>query len=206
MNKGIRAVIFDVGGVLVRTFDHAGRREWERRLGLDPGGTDAVVFNSDMGQRAQRGEVTDVALWEWVSERLNLGQELDAFRNDFRRGDAVDMTLVRLIRRLRPRYQTAIISNATDGLLDGLGAYGLLSEFDVVVGSAYEGVLKPHPAIYRRALALLGREPEETVFIDDAPANVDGARALGMRAILFTPSLNLEKELATLGVEAESGG
>jgi FMN phosphatase YigB (HAD superfamily) len=206
MNSGIQALIFDVGGVLVRTFDHSGRREWERRLGLAPGGTDTVVFNSEAGQQAQRGEITDVALWEWVSERLNLGRELDAFRGDFWRGDAVDMALVGLIRRLRPRYQTAIISNATDGLMNGLAGYGLLPEFDVVVGSAYEHVLKPHPAIYRRALALLGREPEETVFIDDAPANVAGAQALGMGAILFTPSLNLEEELVKLGVEVNSEG
>ena len=83
----------------------------------------------------------------------------------------------------------------------GLAAYGLLVEFDLVVGSAYVGVMKPEPAIYRRALTQLGREPGETVFIDDAPANVAGAAALGMKAILFTPELDLEAELSALGVE-----
>jgi putative hydrolase of the HAD superfamily len=129
-----------------------------------------------------------------------LGDELAAFRQDFWRGDAVDQQLVRLVRRLRKRYQTAIISNANDTLMNTLAGYGLLDEFDLVVGSAYEGVMKPDPAIYWRALEKLGRTPEETVFIDDAPRNIDAARALGMAVVLFTPQTDLEKELAALSV------
>jgi putative hydrolase of the HAD superfamily len=97
----------------------------------------------------------------------------------------------------------AIISNATDGLRHGLEQYGLLHEFDLVVGSAYEGIMKPHSAIYQRALQELGRAPAEAVFIDDAPTNVAGARAVGMAAIHFTAGMDLEGELRRLGVVAE---
>jgi beta-phosphoglucomutase-like phosphatase (HAD superfamily) len=48
----IQAVIFDVGGVLLRTEDRAPRQAWEARLGLEPGGAEALVFNSEMGQKA----------------------------------------------------------------------------------------------------------------------------------------------------------
>ncbi|WP_374688654.1 HAD family hydrolase, partial [Promineifilum sp.] len=199
MSNIIRAVIFDVGGVLVRTRDHAGRQAWEARLGLGAGEAEAIVLNSEMGRRAQRGELTTAALWAWVAERLGLGDDLDAFRRDFWRGDAVDEALVGLIRRLRPRYQLAIISNASDSLLPTLSEYGLAEKFDLIVGSAAEGVMKPQPEIYRRALARLGRAPQEAVFIDDAPANVAGARAVGMAAIHFTPGIDLEGELGRLG-------
>lgn len=202
MSNPIRAVIFDVGGVLVRTFDHSGRQAWEQRLGLPPGGAEAVVLNSEMGRRAQQGEISDEALWAWVRDRLALRDELESFRRDFWRGDRLDASLVSLIRRLRPRYQTAIISNATDALRSTLAAYGLLAEFDVVVGSAYEGVMKPHPALYERALQRLGRAAHEAVFIDDAPDNVKGAQAVGLRAIHFKPGIDLEAELARLGVVA----
>jgi epoxide hydrolase-like predicted phosphatase len=202
MSNAIRAVVFDVGGVLVRTFDHMGRREWEQRLNLAPGEIEAIVLNGEIGHRAQRGEITDAALWNWANTYLDLGPDLDAFRRDFWKGDAVDRELVTLIRGLRNRYQTAIISNATDALLPTLEKYGLLPEFDLVVGSAYEGVMKPDPLIYRRALARLGRTPDEAVFIDDSPRNISGAMAVGMRAILFTQALNLVEELATLGVRA----
>lgn len=202
-SEAIEAIIFDVGGVLVRTFDHAGRRAWEERLNLPTGGAEAIVLNSEMGHRAQRGEITNDELWAWVGEHLNLGDELEVFRRDFWRGDAVDADLVELVRRLNGRYQMAIISNATDALLDSLETYELLAEFDLVVGSAYEGVMKPDPAIYETTLARLGRRPEETVFIDDAPANIAGASSVGMYAILFRPSLDLVTELAALGVRAD---
>lgn len=204
MNSPIRAVIFDIGGVLVRTFDHSGRRLWEERLGLAAGGAEALVLNSQMGHRAQRGEITEAALWEWVDETLRLGSDLDTFRRDFWAGDRVDDRLVQLLRQLRPRYQTAVISNATDGLRASLAHYGLLDRFDVVVGSAYEGIMKPQPAIYERTLRRLGRAAHETVFIDDAPANIAGAVALGINAILFTPTIDLVAELRRLGVAASA--
>ncbi len=203
MSSPIRAVLWDVGGVLVRTFDQGGRQAWEQRLGLPPGGAEAVVLNSEMGHRAQRGEIGDETLWSWVGERLALGDELAAFRGDFWRGDRVDGALVALIRQLRPRYQVAIISNATDALRTTLRGYGLLDEFDLIVGSAYEGIMKPQPAIYERALARLGRSADETVFIDDAPANIAGAAAVGLHTVHFTPSINLASELQRLGVLIE---
>jgi HAD superfamily hydrolase (TIGR01509 family) len=63
-------------------------------------------------------------------------------------------------------------------------------------------VTKPDPAIYEAALARLGRAAGETVFIDDAPANIAAARMVGMHAIQFTPALDLEAALAALGVRA----
>ena len=203
MSSPIRAILFDVGGVLVRTFDLSGRQAWEQRLGLPPGGAEAVVLNSEMGHRAQRGEIGNETLWVWVGQRLALGDELAAFRDDFWRGDRVDESLVALIRRLRPRYQTAVISNATDALRTTLQSYGLLNEFDLVVGSAYEGIMKPQAAIYERALARLGRSASEAVFIDDAPANIAGATAVGLHTIHFTPATDLAGELRRLGVLAE---
>ncbi|HOU39744.1 MAG TPA: HAD family phosphatase [Promineifilum sp.] len=200
MSSVIRAVIFDIGGVFVRTFDPTGRQQWEARLGLPAGGAEAIVLNSDMGHRAQRGEIEEEALWAWVGEQLALGAALALFRHDFWRGDGVDARLVDLVQRLRPGYQTAVISNATGNLRAVLEHYRLLALFDVVVGSAEEGLMKPHPAIYERALGLLGRTAGETIFIDDAPANVAGALAVGMNAIRFTPDLDLEAELRRYGV------
>lgn len=203
MNEPIQAIIFDVGGVLVRTRDPSGRRAWEGRLALSPGQLEAIVLNSEMGHRAQCGEISDAQLWAWVGDHLGLGNDLEAFRRDFWRGDEVDRRLVDLVGRLNRRYQTAIISNATDALLETLERYELLPEFDLVVGSAYEGMMKPAPAIFQTALIRLGREAAETLFIDDAPANVAGARAVGMQAIQFSSSIDLAAELAAHGVRVD---
>lgn len=201
----IQAVIFDVGGVLIRTQDHSGRRLWESKLELAPWGSDKVVFNSEMGQKAQRGEITDAELWQWIGEELQLGDALEAFRTAFWSGDVVDRPLVGFIRGLRPAYQTAIISNATDGLRRGLREHGIDDAFDLIVGSAEERVMKPDPLIFERTLARLGRAPQEAVFVDDFAHNVQAARDLGMVAIHFQPDTDIPAAFADLGITAVEG-
>ena len=198
----IKAVIFDVGGVLVRTGDRATRDALERRLGLAPGESEQIVFNSEMGTKAQLGAVTTDALWAWVQAQLGLDDEqLRTFQRDFWGGDRLDTALVDYVRRLHTRYQTAIISNATDNLIDTVTyRYPMADAFDLIVGSAYEQVMKPDAAIFARTLARLGRQPGEAVFIDDFAHNVAGARAVGIAAIHFRPDLDLAAELAQLGV------
>jgi len=197
----IKAIIFDVGGVLIRTEDHSYRRRWEEELGLRPGEAEEIVFNSPMGQKAQRGEVSDEELWNWVGKRLELGEQLGTFRDDFWAGDVLDEDLVALIRSLRPSYQTAIISNATDGLRHSLtNKLSIADAFDVIIGSAEEHIMKPDTAIYQRTLDALGRRPQESVFIDDFRKNVVAARDLGMSAIHYRPGVNIGTELGKLDV------
>lgn len=198
----IKAIIFDVGGVLIRTEDHQSRRAWEQKLGLSKWESEQIVFNSEMGQKAQQGVITDEALWQWVGQRLKLTEaDLAAFRTGFWAGDVLDTGLVDFIRRLRPAYQTAIISNATDGLHASLAEQHKIADvFDLIVGSAREKVMKPAPEIYERTLERLGRQPNEAVFIDDFAHNIEAAQALGWHTIHFRPGTNIPTELAKLGV------
>ncbi len=198
----IKAVIFDVGGVLVRTESQQKRRDWEARLGLAPGESEAIVFAGEMGTKAQSGAIGDEAHWAWIGQRLGLDEAaLTAFRHDFWAGDVLDTDLVAYIRQLRPRYQTAIISNATEGLRAALtNRFQIADAFDLIVGSAEEKVMKPDPEIYRRTLNRLGRKPEETVFIDDFAHNIAAADKLGMKTVHFRPEVDVPAALAQLGV------
>ncbi len=198
----IRVLIFDVGGVLIRTEDRSRRAELERELGLLRGQTDEIVFNSPMGQAAQRGEVTSRTLWNWVAADVGLDKQgLAHFQHEFWGGDRVNTELMALIRRLRPRYQTAIISNFMDDLRRSLAEeYPIGDAFDLIVISAEEKVMKPSPVIFQRTLERLGCRPEESLFVDDFAHNVAGARAVGMHAIHYRPETQMEKELAQLGV------
>ncbi|MCA9969150.1 MAG: HAD family phosphatase [Anaerolineales bacterium] len=202
----IQAVIFDFGGVLVRTHDHKPRRAWDRRLGLAPGEGEELVFNSEAGQQAQRGAITNEALWQWVGEHLQLtADDLAAFQQAFWAGDVLDTALVDAIRALRPFYQTALISNATDGLRPILSAkYPIADAFDLIVISAEEKIMKPAPEIYERTLQRLGRRPQETVFVDDFAHNIAGAQRVGMHGLHYTPGLDVPAALARLGVAART--
>jgi putative hydrolase of the HAD superfamily len=78
--------------------------------------------------------------------------------------------------------------------------FGLRELFKVAMSSCYLGLRKPEPAIYRRALDILGRPPERILFIDDRPENVAGAVAAGLKAIRFEGAESLRRELVSLGV------
>ncbi len=198
----IKAVIFDVGGVLIRTESHESRRQWERRLGLADWESEQIVFNSEMGQKAQRGEIETAELWRWIGQYLKLDQpSLQAFQEGFWAGDVLDKALIDFIRQLRPQHQTAIISNATDNLREQLhNKHTIADAFDLIVVSAEEKVMKPDATIYERTLVRLERQPEETVFVDDFAHNIEAAQQLGMATIHFRSGTNVPEELARLGV------
>ena len=198
----IQAVIFDVGGVLLRTEDRTPRQQWEARLGLPPGGAEALVFNSEMGQKAQRGEVLEPELWRWLGQHLDLSlRETAAFRQGFWAGDVLDRGLVALIRQLKHDYQTAVISNYASNLRPELThQFGIADAFDEIIISCEEKVMKPDPEIFHRALARLGRKPAEAIFIDDFAHNVQAAQDVGLAAIHFQPGMDLAEALRQSGV------
>lgn len=78
--------------------------------------------------------------------------------------------------------------------------FDFLSWFDGIVVSGEERVIKPDPRIYRVLFDRYDVDPSEAVFVDDSPANVDAAAALGMTAFRFTDPARLRAELAAIGL------
>lgn len=199
----IKAVIFDMGGVLVRTVDPGKRAAWEARLGLAPGDAERIVLNSPMGKQAQMGAITTADLWRWVQGEFGFDDDtLAAFRHDFWAGDALDDELVDLLRYLRLNYQTALLSNFMDELQEVITVrHPMADAFDLVVGSAYEKVMKPDARIYELTLARLGRKPAEAVFIDDMLHNIEGAQQVGLATIHYQAGMDVTAALAGLGLQ-----
>lgn len=195
----LKAFIFDIGGVLLRTEDLEPRRKWERLLGLPEWGLAEAVFNSEASRQAQQGQATWDAVWAAVHRQFALTTDQRAqLQADFWRGDVWDADLLGFIAALRPRFKTGVISNALTGarasILPEVGA----TTFDDLVFSCEEGLMKPAPEIYRRALARLNVHPAEAVFVDDVLKNIQGAEALGMRGLHFTDPARARAQLQTL--------
>lgn len=199
----IRAVIFDFGGVIVRTADAAGRRRWEEQLELPPKALEALVFDSEPAKRATLGQATESEVWAHVARTLNLDDaQLQACQRDFWGGDRLDTELVDLIQSLRPRYRTGILSNAWPRARTAFTErFGLDAAVDDILISAEVGLAKPDPRIYQLAAERLGVRPEEAVFVDDYAPNVEAAQAAGMRAIHFRAGLDVRAALRAAGVE-----
>lgn len=183
----IKAVIFDLGGVLVRTEDRGPRMQLAEQLGKTYDELSALIFDSPSAQQAQLGEITTPQHWIAVRKTLELSPtEFLDVPEDFWGGDTLDRTLVDYLRGLRPGYKTALLSNAWDDLRLIIEDYWHIDDaFDEMIISAEVGLVKPDARIYQLAISRLGVDPSEAVFLDDFPENVIGARKVGLQAIDF---------------------
>lgn len=187
------AVIFDWGGVLMRTVDYGPRFTWDDRLGLSHGSVESVVHGSDDWHLAQHGKITLDEYWHGVGRKLEITAEwLSELRADFYSGDRIDQLQIALIRNLRSRgLRVGLLSNYTTDLTDIIVREGLDGLFDAQIISAAIGVMKPDPAAYQAILDELSVESKNAFFIDDFKDNVKGAQELGISAVRFTPELEL---------------
>lgn len=180
----IKAVIWDFGGVLVRTDTNNGRDALAQRLGISRQALEARVFDGDNRRQAQTGAVDGETYLQEVAAEFGLSAA--ELRQTFFGDDHLDHELMAYIRNLRPRYKVGLLSNAMNNLREVLqGQYPILDDFDAVIISGEVGVMKPHPAIYLLAAERLNVNPAEAVFVDDFAHNVTGAREAGMQAVLF---------------------
>lgn len=196
----IKAVIFDMGGVMVRTEDRVPRAQLGARYDQSYEQMDELVFNSESALRATVGEIPEEEHWRSVTSGLNVPAEgVEEFRTAFWAGDRANEPLLALIDSLRPRYRTALLSNAWSNARRDIGeAYNILRVFDVIIFSAEVQLAKPDPRIYHYALDMLRVQPAEAVFVDDMPANVAAAQAVGMHGIRFLDTQQTIDELLTL--------
>jgi epoxide hydrolase-like predicted phosphatase len=183
----IRAVVFDMGGVLVRTENRAPRTQLAARLGLTYDELSASVFDSKSAHQAMKGEITTAEHWEAVRKTLGVTKEEFALVPlEFWGGDALDQKLIDYLRSLRPHYKTALLSNAWDDLRQMIEEVWMINDaFDEILISAEVGLVKPDRRIFERLISDLGMEPAEVVFVDDFPHNVEAAKAAGLEAIHF---------------------
>ena len=193
-------MIWDLGGVLLRTENYAPRRALAERFGMTLGEIEDFVFSGESGDRAQRGEISVEQHWDF--QRIKLGLSLDemqAFREQFWEGDRLDTDLVAYIRQLRQSYKTGLLSNAFSDLRQVVTeVWDFADAFDEMIISAEVGLVKPDTRIYQLALDRLGVAPEAAVFIDDFIRNVEGARAVNMRAIHYSNPQQARRELENL--------
>ena len=183
------AVLFDYGRVL----SFAPSREELLEFAVLTGVNEAVFFelysktrdhydrgHADFRQHWQRfAEVAKVEIAPTTVERM-VAMESEMWTR-------LNPETLELAREIKSRgLKTAILSNMPFDLLAELRRkFDWLDEFDVQIWSCELGVVKPDAVIYRACLANLGCEAARALFFDDRPANVDGARRVGMEAYVF---------------------
>ena len=182
----IRAVFFDLGGVILRTEYQAPRQHLAEKLGMEYDDLVKVVFDSESGYKASIGAITPDEHWAAVIKRLKRpASEMEAIRHEFFAGDIIDRTLLEFLRSLRGTYKTGLISNAWSDLRDYIVREKFDDAFDHIIISAEVGAVKPEAKIYQVALEQAGVQAHEAVFVDDFAVNIEGCEKVGMQGIYF---------------------
>ncbi|SNT63579.1 putative hydrolase of the HAD superfamily [Asanoa hainanensis] len=200
----IRAVVFDIGGVLEFAGPMDFEGEWEPRLGLVSGSMDAAM--ADVWAAGAIGTVTEAEVHAAMRDRLGLtDSQVSAVMEDMwqRYLGSPNTELISYARDLRSRVRTGILSNSFVGAREREeAAYGLVSLVDECVYSHEVGLSKPDPSLWKLTCSRLDVSPAEVLFVDDFAANIAGARAYGMRAVLFESTAQVIGEIeAALGGE-----
>jgi putative hydrolase of the HAD superfamily len=199
---GISAIFWDVGGVL-------GTNAWDssqRHRALEQFGLDETEFHDRHEMLVSSFERGKIGLDEYL-DRTVFYRPRSFTRQAFRdymcslsRPDPAALGLARELAKSGKYLMSTINNESRDLNQYRIEAFGLREIFTVFVSSCFVGLRKPEEGIYRLAMELTQKAPEESCFVDDRALNLESAIRLGMKTIHFEAAGQLKQELAKLGV------
>ena len=194
-------LLLDVGAVVVRTPFEL-HPVAESRYGLPPGSLTWMgpydPATDPLWRKMRAGQLSELDYWrrraEETERRAGRAGGLQDYmatcyggpQAEFVRPEAHRLVTDALAAGLR----VGVLTNETELLQgrDWVERVDVLQAVDIFVDATVTGVMKPDPGAYRLALEALELAPERVLFIDDQPANVAGAEAVGIAAVVFDPT------------------
>ena len=199
----LRAVIFDYGMVLT---EPANALAHQRMLELTRLDTAAFEHAYWLHRPAyDRGTLHGLTYWQALAHTTNITLEpatiAQLIELDIRMWTDLNPTMMRWVGQLHAaNVRTAILSNMSVDVLAHMRAnFDWLRGFNHLTWSCELNMLKPEPEIYRHTLERLDVHAEEALFLDDREENVEGARRVGINALLFRDAATLRNDLLQAG-------
>lgn len=153
----------------------------------------------DLLKQNEYGYIDDETLFEGISRMTDI--PLEEITTRLTSGFARNQALVDMVQGLRPHYKLAMLSNlGRNSSIKFFTPEERTQLFDAVVISGEVGMIKPEPGIFEYVCRQLSVEPHEALFIDDSESNCEGARVVGMQAILYESLPQIQRDLAALGI------
>jgi HAD superfamily hydrolase (TIGR01509 family) len=187
MTEKIKGIIWDMGGVILRTTGDESRQALAKEFNISTEDLYRLVFDSPSAEKATIGMITEIEHWNIVADTLGMPREkIQELQDRFWAGDQVDKELISFIKGLNENHKTGLLSNAWSGARQALNqknACDLVFKYSMF---SYEVRLrKPDPKIYERMLELMGLQAREAIFVDDLMDNVKGAESIGIHGVQF---------------------
>ncbi|MFZ9932738.1 MAG: HAD family hydrolase [Chthoniobacterales bacterium] len=178
------AFIFDIGNVLVR-FDYGRAIAAFAKLGADLSDRAAL---ERLAARYERGAVDRMAFLAELRTLLGHGGEETAAIRAWQEIFEPNLPMWDLVEQLHAQHPLYLLSNTNCLQHDYLlREYAIFEKFADGVYSYSARLAKPERAIFELAIRQFGVRPAATIYLDDLPANVEAARAAGLRAFRYDP-------------------
>jgi putative hydrolase of the HAD superfamily len=138
-----------------------------------------IKLRNTINKTADLGKISLAELFDVLGRETGLDPQ--QVKSDWIDKAVIDYGLLSYVKGLRNNYQTALLSNAPQGLVPEITKDINLSDyFDQVIISSNMGMIKPDPDIFTKTLELLHSKPGQCLFIDDRQINLDTAATLGI--------------------------
>jgi len=201
--ESIKSVIFDWGGVLIDDPAPGLMRYCAEALGVSK--ENYIKAHSKFAEDFQKGLISEDTFWQRICGELNVpkptGHSLwtDAFKAAYVPREDMFSVAASLQEN---GCKTALLSNTEAPAMRYFHQLRY-DMFDVLVFSCAEGTRKPERKIYELTIERLRSQPGQSVFIDDKPEYINGAKEVGIVTILFQSVEQVKDELSRLGVEID---
>jgi putative hydrolase of the HAD superfamily len=201
----LRAIIFDIGRVLVRVDVARAMQGLASGTSLTPSELWSAIEKDPRWPDWQEGRIKPRDWYHHLANRLGGGLTFEQFTEVWNRAlDPVPIQADSLFKSLARRYRLALLSNTDPIHVRHLeSTYSFFAYFPSRIYSCAVGASKPAPLIYREALRAVKARAEEALYIDDIAAYVEAAQRLGMKAIQFQSPAQLTSALNSFGVDVD---
>jgi epoxide hydrolase-like predicted phosphatase len=198
----IKTIIFDLGKVIVPFDFSRGYRAMEALCGTPAADIPARIATTDLVTRLETGLIEPRDFVQELSTLLGLKVDYDQFCGIWSSIFLPDTLIADdFLAALHRHYRLLLLSNTNAIHFAMIRAnYPLLRHFDHFVLSHEVKAMKPDPRIYQAALDQARCTPAECFFTDDIPVYVEGARRMGIDAVQFESSEQIQRELQARGV------
>jgi len=200
-----RAIIFDIGRVLIRVDIHRAMAGLASDLKLTPQEIWSSIENDSRWADWQEGRMSPQDWHLHLNKRLGGSLTFEQFKQVWNSALAPEPIQPEpFLEKLSKNYRLALLSN-TDPIhmSDAEARFPFFRFFPIRIYSFRVGASKPNPLIYREALRACKVRAEEAVYIDDVPAYADAAQRLGMTGLVFQSPGQLQSELRELGFKVD---
>ena len=197
----IDSIIFDWGGVLIDDPRPGLLRYCAKAFGVDQ--EQYTPVHDSCLDGFHKGLMSEAKFWQGITLKLNtpMPEASSLWYEAFKSAYVTKQEMFTMASILHGKgYKTALLSNTELPAVDFFHGQGY-EMFDVLVFSCEEGMMKPERRIYELTLERLSSQVESSVFIDDRLDYIQGAKDMGLHAILFESIAQVKDELTKLGVE-----